>query len=114
MGLGMPINYSINTRAECLTPSALRRMSETGLTNITVGLESLHQETLSKVYHKKVNYQHLLTILDEADRLGITILLSYILWQPFLTVEQLRFEVEQLIRMVDGEFRNCWLIHLLK
>ncbi|MRG29277.1 B12-binding domain-containing radical SAM protein [Laceyella tengchongensis] len=98
-GLGVPINYSINTRAECLTPAALRRMSETGLTNITVGLESLHQKTLSNVYHKKVNYQHLLTILDEADRLGITILLSYILWQPFLTVEQLRFEVEQLIRI---------------
>lgn len=40
------IRFSLNTRAECLTKKTLSTLANIGLTNITIGLESLHAPTL--------------------------------------------------------------------
>lgn len=93
------VQISINVRSECLTEHNMFLLSEIGVKTMLIGLESLNDNTRARIFGKRLDVVHLERVLARADSLGIQVVLSYILWHPWQTVNSLRDEI-------------CGLVHL--
>jgi Radical SAM superfamily len=92
-GLLGVITLSMNVRSETLTPDTVAVLARAGVRTFLIGVESFEEVTLHRLYGKRQDLAHLRTIVDAADRHGITTVASYILWHPWQTVPVLRREV---------------------
>jgi Radical SAM superfamily len=87
------ITLSINVRSETLEPETVRLLAAAGVKTMLIGVESLDDRTLHRLYGKHQDIPHLTEIVNAADQCGITAVASYILWHPWQTMESIRLEL---------------------
>jgi radical SAM superfamily enzyme YgiQ (UPF0313 family) len=87
------LTLSLNISLENLTENILGRFKQASIKVLLVGLESFNKRTLEKIYLKKQNIQHSLDMLKYAEEIGINVVVSYILFHPWLTFESLKNEI---------------------
>lgn len=89
-------SISINVRSECLDRRNMTLLKEIGVKNLLIGVESFNDTTLRKVFRKKQSKDRLISIVEIGADLGLNLVLSYILWHPWQTIESLRWELGEI------------------
>jgi|GEM_PF-6235625 len=102
------IQLSLNMSCDGLTEAVLDGFKAMGVNSILLGLESFDPKTLSHIFHKRLDLGHFRRMVNYAERIGITPVVSYILFHPWLTYEQLRSQVDEI-----AEFGRYRLVHFL-
>ncbi len=87
------LTLSVNVRSETLEPETVRLLAAAGVKTMLIGVESLNDKTLHRLYGKRQDIPHLTEIVQAADECGITAVASYILWHPWQTMESIRLEL---------------------
>lgn len=93
LGIAGEPSISLNIRSECLNAENVAILAKAGVKTMLVGLESFNPQTRARIFGKKLDLDHLHSALRHCKAHGVTILLSYILWHPWQTIEGLREEV---------------------
>ena len=96
-GLEDEISISVSVRPSTLSEKALTHLARAGVRTALVGVESFSAKSL-RLYGKPMDTAQLREICDAAERVGITIVASYILWHPFQTLDSLAYELAELRR----------------
>ncbi len=97
------ISISLNIRSETLTRKSIDLLSGAGVKVFLIGVESFHPKNIKKIYGKSFCINHLYDIVSYADQKGIQVVSSYILWHAWQTIDDIKYEVEEIIRY--GRFR---------
>jgi hypothetical protein len=92
-GLTDQLSLSVNVRSETLEPETVRLLAASGVRTMLIGVESLNEHTLHRLYGKRQDLNHLTRVIAAADECGITVVASYILWHPWQTMDGLRQEL---------------------
>lgn len=85
---------SLNISADGLSREVIDGLSRMNVKGILIGLESLDSNVLRTIYRKQLNLDHLKEMMDYLEKVGITPIVSYILFQPWLTYEGLCSQLE--------------------
>jgi anaerobic magnesium-protoporphyrin IX monomethyl ester cyclase len=85
---GVNIAWACNTRADTIDDAALKRMKAAGLVKIKVGIESVTDRIRNGIYHKKITRDEIMTLLDNARRLGIQVFGFFMLGAPTETTRE--------------------------
>jgi radical SAM superfamily enzyme YgiQ (UPF0313 family) len=92
-GLAGKLRISVNVRSETLDPETVRLLALAGVQTMLIGVESLNDATLHRLYGKRQDVAHLREIVSAADEHGISTVASYILWHPWQSIDNLRDEL---------------------
>ncbi|HUZ25198.1 MAG TPA: hypothetical protein VMV07_15695, partial [Streptosporangiaceae bacterium] len=92
-GLAGVLSLSINVRSATLDAGTVGILADAGVRTMLIGVESLSDDTLHRIYGKRQDQAHLADIIQAADQCGITTVASYILWHPWQTVAGIRREL---------------------
>jgi hypothetical protein len=92
-GLAGTLSLSINVRSGTLDAETIRILADAGVRTMLIGVESLSDSTLHRIYGKRQDQAHLAAVIEAADRCGITVVASYILWHPWQTLPGIRQEL---------------------
>lgn len=84
---------SMNINAEGLSREVVEAMVNAGVDTILIGLESFNISTLRKIYNKYIDFETALPLISVAENAGIQPVISFILFHPWLTLEELRSEI---------------------
>ncbi|MES1975407.1 MAG: radical SAM protein [Pseudomonadota bacterium] len=90
-------DIALNVRSDCLTGETIALLGEIGVKTMLVGLESFNEQTRLRLFGKRVDIGHLARMVESADRTGIELLLSYILWHPLQTLDGVQREVNEIV-----------------
>lgn len=94
--LNFALSLSLNISCSGLNRIILHNFKRASVKGILIGLESLNQETLCKVYNKPQDVNHCRLMIEHIEQLGMVPIISYILFQPWLRLSQLKEEVERI------------------
>ena len=101
--LSFSVNLSLNISLDGIDEVVLKNFRRANVDSILIGLESLNPDTLEKIYNKPTDIVKAQKMVQYAEDIGITPVISYILFQPYLTFSQLKNEL-RLIEMF-GRYR---------
>ncbi len=90
------VKLSLNISLDGVNKKILDDFKKSSVKNILVGLESLNENTLSNIYNKPQDLDHSTAMIEYAEKKGIIPIVSYILFQPWLTLHELKYEVEKI------------------
>lgn len=93
------VQIAINVRSDCLTEYNMFLLHEIGVRTMLVGLESLNDVWRTRIFWKRLDVKHIMRVFIGADNLGVHVLLSYILWHPWQTLESLHDEICALVHL---------------
>lgn len=93
LGIAGEASISLNIRSECLNEESIAILAEAGVKTMLVGLESFNPQTRTRIFGKKLDLDHLRSVVRHCKANEVTILLSYILWHPWQTIAGLREEL---------------------
>jgi len=96
--LDFNISISLNISLDGLNKDILRLLKNASVKNILIGLESLDSHTLRYIYNKNQNLNDSKSIINYAESIGITPVVSYILFYPWIDMDDLIKN----ICMIDG------------
>lgn len=97
------ISISLNVRSETLTEQSITLLSEAGVRIFLVGVESFHPKNIKRIYGKKLDRDHLYKMVSHADAHNIQVVSSYILWHAWQTLDDIKYEIEEIIKY--GRYR---------
>ena len=99
------IQFSIETRIDLMQPELLRILKDVGLTSITVGIETLDDETLRRYRRLPVADDRQREFIATCNRLGIRTVAGFMIGFPDDTEESI-FRVSQYARSINPTFAN--------
>lgn len=87
---------ALNISTDGLSIEVLNLLKDVGVNAILIGLETFNQKTLKYVYTKKQDIDHAKEMVLHSEKIGITPILSYILFHPWLSFEELVWELKEI------------------
>lgn len=87
------IEIRLNISADGLSAEVVDLMKKCGCRALLLGTESFDANTLKYVFNKKLDVEHMLDMIDYAQHVGLTPILSHILFHPWTTADSLQFEL---------------------
>jgi len=93
--LSFEFDMSLNFSAEGLNKNIINDLKMASVKSILIGLESLNEQTLIR-YNKKQNIGHTISMIEYAEEVGIIPVVSYILFNPWMTIDGLKSEIERI------------------
>jgi len=107
-----PLQYKILCRVDDIDEELLRKMKESGLEKISVGVESFNSRQLD-FYHKSISPAQIGNVIGIVRRLGLSANFSFIMFDPYVTLDEISHNLEQMAKMPEYfEYRR--LISKLK
>jgi len=107
-----PLQYKILCRVDDVDEPLLRKMKESGLEKISAGIESFNQRQLD-FYHKSISPAQIDNVIGIVRRLGLSANFSFIMFDPYVTLDEVSHNLEQMAKMPEYfEYRR--LISRLK
>lgn len=103
---GIHPKLSMNISADGLSSEVIYAMRNVGVDIILIGFESFNTKTLRRIYKKNICFDTAIPHIFEAEKAGIKPIISYILFQPWLTLNDLRSEISSI-----DEFGRHRLVH---
>jgi anaerobic magnesium-protoporphyrin IX monomethyl ester cyclase len=88
----LDVQYKILSRVDDLDERVLKIMMESGLSNISVGVESYNQRQLDD-YNKGITLKDIDRMTDMISRLGLRANFSFIMFDPLVTPKELKENV---------------------
>ena len=82
------IAWACNTRADTLDYATLAKMKAAGLVKIKIGIESITDRIRNGVYHKKIRYDDIAGLLENAKKLGVQVFAFFMLGAPTETARE--------------------------
>ena len=104
--LNFALSLSLNISCSGLNRIILHNFKRASVKGILIGLESLNQETLCKVYNKPQDVNHCRLMIEHIEQLGMVPIISYILFQLWLRLSQLKEKLKGLNILGDIESYN--------
>jgi radical SAM superfamily enzyme YgiQ (UPF0313 family) len=92
------IAWACNTRADTIDYTTMKQMKAAGLVKIKVGIESVTDRIRNGIYNKKIHKSDIMTLLDNAEKLGLQVFGFFMLGAPTETTR----EVWDTIRFAAG------------
>lgn len=84
---------ALNISPDGLDKELLDLFAETGVTTVLLGVESFSSATRKKLYNKYINIDNLIDHVIYMQKLNIKPVLSHILFHPFLSLSDLKYEL---------------------
>lgn len=113
---GLDIRYYIETRVDSVDYETFYLMKKSGLRRVLLGVENTHPDVIKR-YNKRINTQQIVEAINILKALKINMDLTFILFDPFTTKEELLHNLNfildaGLLEYVDfrGVFRRLILI----
>lgn len=94
--------YFINCRVDDVDEELFSELKAIGLYQVGLGIENVSQEVL-KFYGKGTNTDRVKRALDILDRLGLETYTSYIIYNPFSTMEQVEINLDFIQKRAEVE-----------
>lgn len=91
---GISPKISLSISADGLSREVILAMKYTGVDTILVGFESFNLKTLRRLYNKNINFDLAIPCIYEAEKNDIKSVISYILFQPWLSYDELLEEIK--------------------
>lgn len=108
---GLKINFAISTRPDQVDPDLFGLLKSAGLTEVFIGLESMSQKSLD-FYNKRTSVEQNRRAVEVLERLGIHFRPGFILYEPYITLAQIRENVDFLRELIES--RYCNKFHFFK
>jgi hypothetical protein len=102
------LQLSLNISSDGLDFRVVDGLRAMGVKAVLLGLESFNQKFLRNIFHKDIDISHFTGMVDYCEQSGIVPIISYILFHPWLTIHDLRSEIEMISNF--GRYR---LVHFL-
>ena len=83
------INFRLECRADEVHEETLKLLKDAGLTEVFLGIESMVPRAL-QTFNKQTTVEQNLAAIELVRRLGIKLRIGYIMFDPYLTVEELQ------------------------
>ena len=99
------IQFSIESRIDLLRPDTLRALKDVGLTSVTVGIESPHENTLRQYNRVPIKDDKQHEFVDQCRRLGIRTVAGFMIGFPDDTEQSIQ-RVLQYAREINPTFAN--------
>ncbi|HEV2839954.1 MAG TPA: B12-binding domain-containing radical SAM protein [Chthoniobacterales bacterium] len=90
------LKLTLNVSSDGLSEEVIANFRRANVVGLLIGLESLNPRTLLEVYHKRQDINHATEMIEFAESQGITPIVSYILFHPWLTLDALRDEIQKI------------------
>jgi len=99
------IQFSIESRIDLLRPETLRALKDVGLTSVTVGIETPHENTLRQYNRVPIKDDKQHEFVDQCRRLGIRTVAGFMIGFPDDTEQSIQ-RVLQYAREINPTFAN--------
>jgi len=99
------IQFSIETRIDAMRPETLRLLRRVGLTSVTVGIETPHDETLARYRRAPIELDRQRQFIDTCRELGIRTVAGFMIGFPEDTDASIR-RVLEYAKQVNPTFAN--------
>ena len=96
-GIAGEAPIALATRPTTLSGRALEHLAAAGVDTILIGVETLDMDALHGVFAKRHGRHSLPDLAAIADRVGVNLVASYILWHPWQTIAGLRRELDEIV-----------------
>lgn len=108
---GGGVRFAVSTRPDQIDEELFRALKAAGLVEVFIGIESMSQKSLD-LYRKRTTVQQNRNALEILEKLEIRYRPGFILYEPHLTLEQIRENIEYLHVLINSRF--CEKYHFFK
>ncbi len=108
---GLAMKFAVCARPDQIEEDLFRLLKQAGLSEVFIGLESMSQESLD-LYNKKITPDVNKRAVGILERLEIYFRPGFILFEPFITLDQVRENIGFLHTLINS--RYCRKSHFFK
>lgn len=94
--------WSIDARCDDITFDLFSILKENGLAHVFLGVESFYDPTLSNIFNKKLTSDVAIKSINILKKLNIDIEIGFIMFHPYTTLEELKFNAEVIKKLNIG------------
>jgi len=109
---GLNINFSFNCRVNDINRSLIKFLKRAGLVHVFIGTESASQRILD-IYNKGTTVKDNINAISQLRDLGINITQGFIMFDPFITLNEIKENVKFLEKTggweIDKLVNRLWL-----
>jgi len=109
---GLDINFSFNCRVNDINRSLIKFLKRAGLVHVFIGTESASQRILD-IYNKGTTVKDNINAISQLRDLGINITQGFIMFDPFITLNEIKENVKFLEKTggweIDKLVNRLWL-----
>lgn len=107
----LKLSFAVSTRPDQIDRDLFKFLKQAGLMEVFIGLESMSQKSLD-LYRKETTVEQNREAIRVLEDLGIAFRPGFILYEPYITLEQIRENIRHLRSLLKG--RCCNKFHFFK
>lgn len=99
------VRFAISARPDQVEEDLFRFLKEAGMSEVFIGIESMSQASLN-LYEKRTTVEQNRKAVEILERLEINYRPGFILYEPFITLDQIQENIDFLRVLLDSRFCN--------